>query len=44
MKELIKLHDEVEFTELEEILFNGLVMSYNIFIEKRWYIWKKDYY
>lgn len=36
MKELIKLHDEVEFTELEEILFNGLVMSYNIFIENEY--------
>ena len=36
MKELIKLHDTVEFTELEEILFNGLVMSYNIYIENEY--------
>lgn len=33
MKKLIRLHDQVEFNEIEEIVFDGLVMSYNIYIE-----------
>lgn len=36
MKELIKLHDEVEFNEVEEVVFKSLVMSYNIYIENEY--------